>query len=275
MATTQIALPKTKHELEFNQGSVYEEEDKEAVLRVLEASAPSCGNEVLSFEREFAEFVGTQYGIAVGNATQGLEIAVRAALASATAAVRGDEGGQVEVVVPSISWISTACSAALAGAKVIFADVVDPTCCIDPESVKRLVTPRTAAVIVVHLFGRPVDGVVELASWLRERGIVLIEDCAHAVGAVVLESSSSSSSINCGCIGDIGVFSFHQQKNMVWSTSSYFCLAPQPFVNTHKYTQTHTHKHKGDTRRRGYGDNKQRNSATAHDRLSFSLRSIL
>lgn len=89
-------------------------------------------------------------------------------------------GERNEVIVPSISWISTASSAALAGATVKFADVVDPTICVDIAAVKKLVTTRTAVVVVVHLYGRPVEGLVELAEWLRERRILLVEDCAHA-----------------------------------------------------------------------------------------------
>ena len=214
MCTTTITLPKTKYELEFNQGSIYGEEEKDAVLRVLANNAPSCGNEVLAFEKEFAEFSGSEYAIAVGNATQGLELALRAIVATTS--------GGGEVIVPSISWISTASSAALAGMTVKFADVVDPTLCIDPESVKRLVTPSTKAVVVVHLYGRPVDGLVELRAWLRERDIFLVEDCAHAVGAV------DASGIPCGCIGDIGVFSFHQQKNMVTLGEGGMCITSDP-----------------------------------------------
>ena len=121
-------------------------------------------------------------------------------------------------MVPSVSWISTASCAALTGAVVKFADVIDPTVCVDPESIKRMVTPLTKAVIVVHLFGRPVDGIAELAIWLRERNIYLIEDCSHAPGAV------DKSGMKCGSIGDIGVFSFQQQKNMVTLGEGGICV---------------------------------------------------
>ena len=233
-----IALPKTKlvcacalpsprafwlravtpllQELEFNQGSVYSEEERDAILRVFSANAPSCGPEVLAFEKEFSEFVGCTHAIAVGNATQGLEIASRAAIAVRS----GDD--DPEIIVPSISWISTASAAALAGAVVKFADVSPQTLCADIESIKALVTPRTAAVIVVHLFGRPADGLADLAVWLRAKGIKLIEDCAHAVAAV------DAGGRMCGAIGDIGVFSFHQQKNMVTLGEGGMCVTSDP-----------------------------------------------
>ena len=203
-------------ELEFNQGSIYSEEERDAIMRVFSANAPSCGPEVLAFEKEFSHFVGSTHAIAVGNATQGLEIAARAAIAVWT----GD--GAPEIVVPSISWISTASAAALAGATVKFADVSPQTLCADVESIKSLVTTRTAAVMIVHLFGRPADGVSDLAAWLRARGVVLIEDCAHAVAAV--DGGGSM----CGAIGDIGVFSFHQQKNMVTLGEGGMCVTSNP-----------------------------------------------
>lgn len=204
MSLAAVQLPKSKFDLEFNQGSAYSDEDREAVLRVFEANAPSCGSEVLAFEQEFAAFNQTKFAIAVGNGTHGLEIAFKAAVVAS-----GIPSEDSEIICPTVSWISTASAGAQTGAKVVFADVVDPTVCVDPASIKRLVTPRTVAVVVVHLFGRPVDGLVELAQWLRERSICLIEDCCHAVGAV------DSSGALCGTIGDVGVFSFHQQKNMV------------------------------------------------------------
>ncbi len=185
-------------------------------MRVFSANAPSCGPEVLAFEKEFSDFVSSTYAIAVGNATQGLEIAARAAIAVWT----GD--GAPEIIVPSISWISTASAAALAGATVKFADVSPQTLCANVESIKSLVTPRTAAVMIVHLFGRPADGASDLAAWLRDRRIVLIEDCAHAVAAV--DSGGSM----CGTIGEVGVFSFHQQKNMVTLGEGGMCVTSNP-----------------------------------------------
>lgn len=217
-----MLLPKVKFELEFNQGSIYSEEERLAILRVFDNKAPSCSSEVLSFENEFAQFNNTLHALAVGNATQGLEIACRAVINSSNINISKN----VEIIVPSISWISTASSAALAGATVKFADVISPSVCVDPEDIKRLVSPQTVAVVVVHLFGRPVDGLIELASWLHDRNIYLIEDCAHAIGA------SYSNGTKCGSVGDIGVFSFHQQKNMVTLGEGGMCITNNP--NLHR-----------------------------------------
>lgn len=86
-------------------------------------------------------------------------------------------------------------------------------------------TPRTAAVMVVHLYGHPVDDdLVELTTCLHERGIIVIEDCAHAVGAL------DASGIPCGTIAYIGLFSFHQQKNMVTLGEGGMCVTSNPVL---------------------------------------------
>jgi perosamine synthetase len=190
-------LPKAVYELEYGQGSAYGPEEEAAICEVLRSGAPSCGPKVKKFEEEFADYCGAAYGLAVTSATAGLELAVIAAQAGA-----GDE-----VITTPISWISTANAAAARGASVVFADVDARTLNLDPASVARKITDRTKAIIVVHLYGQccDMDPIMELA---RERGILVIEDCAHAAGAEYKGRRA-------GTLGDIGVFSFHQQKNMV------------------------------------------------------------
>jgi len=192
-----MALPKAKFELEFSHGSVYGEEERQAVLEVLDASAPSCGAQVLEFEREFAAYCGTRYGLAVSSATAGLSLALIAA----------GVGPGDEVITTPVSWISTANAAAALGATVVFADVDRCTLNLDPDSVARKITGRTRAILPVHLFGQcaDMDGLIALA---RPRGIPVIEDAAHAPGAEWKGRKA-------GSLGTIGVFSFHQQKNMV------------------------------------------------------------
>jgi perosamine synthetase len=192
-----MVLPKAKFELEFSHGSIYGEDEKAAVLEVLAANAPSCGAKVQEFEREFASYCGTKYGLAVSSATAGLSLALIAAGVG-----EGDE-----VITTPISWISTANAAAALGAKVVFADVDRCTLNLDPQSVAPKITDRTKVILPVHLFGQccDMDGLNALA---RPRGIVVVEDAAHAAGAEYKGRKA-------GSLGDIGVFSFHQQKNMV------------------------------------------------------------
>jgi dTDP-4-amino-4,6-dideoxygalactose transaminase len=112
-----------------------------------------------------------------------------------------------EVITTPISWISTANAAAVLGARVIFADVEARTLNLDPASVQAKLTNRTKAILPVHLYGQccDMDALNELA---QPRGIAVVEDAAHAAGAEYKGRKA-------GSLGDIGVFSFHQQKNMV------------------------------------------------------------
>jgi dTDP-4-amino-4,6-dideoxygalactose transaminase len=192
-----MQLPKAVHELEYSHGSIYGEEEASALLETLRASAPSTGPRVKEFEEAFAAYCGTRYGLAVSSATAGLELAMIAA----------QVGPGDEVITTPISWISTANAAAARGATVVFADVDARTLNLDPASVAEKITARTKVILPVHLYGQccDMDALAELA---RPRGILLIEDCAHAAGAEYRGRKA-------GALGDLGVFSFHQQKNMV------------------------------------------------------------
>jgi dTDP-4-amino-4,6-dideoxygalactose transaminase len=191
-----MSLPKALYELEYSHGSVYGEEEAAALMEVLKANAPSCGPRVKQFEDAFAAYCGAKFGLAVTNATSGLELAMIAA----------GVGPGDEVITTPISWISTANAAAARGAKVVFADVDARTLNLDPACVAKKITSRTKAILPVHLYGQccDMDALMELA---RPRGITVVEDCAHAPGAEYKGRRA-------GALGHIGVFSFHQQKNM-------------------------------------------------------------
>jgi perosamine synthetase len=192
-----MTLPKAIHELEFGHGSCYGKEEQEAVLEVMRAGAPSCGPWVKRFEEEFASYCDTEYGLAVTSGTTGLQLAMIAA----------GVGPGDEVITTPLSWIATANAAAVLGADVIFADVDEQTLNLDPASVEKKITPRTKAILPVHLYGQcsDMDALNDLA---RPRNIRVVEDAAHAAGAEYKGRKA-------GSLGDIGVFSFHQQKNMV------------------------------------------------------------
>ncbi|MGA8271609.1 MAG: DegT/DnrJ/EryC1/StrS family aminotransferase, partial [Candidatus Sulfotelmatobacter sp.] len=110
-------------------------------------------------------------------------------------------------ITTPISWISTANAAATLGAKVVFADVDPCTLNLDPQSVASKITDRTKVILPVHLYGQCCD-MNALNAIARPRGILVVEDAAHAAGAEYKGRKA-------GALGDIGVFSFHQQKNMV------------------------------------------------------------
>ena len=190
-------LGKAVYELEYNHGSIYGLEEEAALQKVLAASAPSCGSNVKRFEEAFAAYCGTEYGLAVTSATAGLQLAMIAA----------EVGPGDEVITTPISWISTANAAAAQGAGVVFADVDPRTLNLTAATIAEKITDRTKVILLVHLYGQccDMDPIRELA---HERGILIVEDSAHAAGAEYKGRRA-------GALGDIAVFSFHQQKNMV------------------------------------------------------------
>ena len=152
------------------------------------------GEEGRCFEREYAAYVGTKYALALANGTVALELALL------TLGIgQGDE-----VIVPSRTFIATASCAVMRGAVPVIADIDPVTGNLTAETIAPLVTPRTKAIIPVHLAGWPcdMDPIMELA---RKRGIKVIEDCAQAHGATYKGRAV-------GSIGDIGAFSFCQDK---------------------------------------------------------------
>jgi len=190
-------MPIAIEELEFSHGSVYGREEEQALLEVLRANAPSCGPKVRQFEDAFADYCGARYGLAVTSGTTGLQLAMIAA----------GVGPGDEVITTPLSWISTANAATVLGAKVIFADVDSRTLNLDSTSVKSKITSRTKVILPVHLYGQPCE-MDELSAIARDRGILVVEDAAHAPGAEYKGEKA-------GSLGDMAVFSFHQQKNMV------------------------------------------------------------
>jgi dTDP-4-amino-4,6-dideoxygalactose transaminase len=191
-----MTSPKILYDLEYSQGSVYGTEEEQALVDAFRAGAVSCGPRVAEFERAFAGYCGVEHGVAVTSATAGLYLAMQAL----------GIGPGDEVITTPLSWVSTANAAAAFGATVVFADVDRRTLNIDPASVASKVTSRTRAIIPVHLFGQccDMDALMDIA---RSRGIIVVEDCAHAAGA-------SCRGRKAGSLGDMGVFSFHRQKNM-------------------------------------------------------------
>jgi dTDP-4-amino-4,6-dideoxygalactose transaminase len=143
-----------------------------AIRRVIDSCAFVLGEEVRAFEAEFAAYCETRHAIGVDSGTSALHLILRAL----------DIGPGDEVIVPPNSFIATAECVSLAGATPVFADVDPITCQIDPEAVQRAITPRTRAMIPVHLFGRTCD-LHALKAIADARGIHLIEDACQAHGA--------------------------------------------------------------------------------------------
>lgn len=167
-----------------------------AVKRVLESGIIAHGPEVEAFEKEFAEYIGVDYAIAVANGTAALDLVLKAYGISS-----GDE-----VVTTPFTFIATANAVLYQGAKPVFADIDPRTFNIDPSSVLEAVTPKTKAVIAVHLYGQPAD-MKALREIAEDHKLVLIEDAAQAHGAEFM-------GVKAGALGDVAVFSFYATKNM-------------------------------------------------------------
>lgn len=184
------------------------EAERRAVIEVLDEGRLSTfiaspgeqfggGRRIRRFEQEFAEFHGVRFAIAFNSATAALHAALVAC---------GVEPGQ-EVIVPPYTFTSTATCALMQGAIPVFADVDGETFCLDPKAVETVVSPRSRAIIPVHLFGQaaPMD---ELQDVARRHGLRLIEDCAQAPGATYRGRKV-------GTLADCGVFSFQESKNLM------------------------------------------------------------
>lgn len=176
----------------------FEEDEIEAARAVLASGRVNywTGQHCAAFEQEFAAFVGTRYAIAVANGSVALELALHAC----------NIGPGDDVVVTCRSFIASASCVVLRGARPIFADVDPASQNITAETVRAVLTPRTRAIIAVHLAGWPcdMDPLIELA---RSRGIALIEDCAQSHGATYKGRMT-------GSLGDVAAFSFCQDKIM-------------------------------------------------------------
>ncbi len=188
--------PKVKHDLEISHGSIYGLEEAAALLEVLRAGAPSCGKKVKQFEDAFAAYCGTRYALTVTSATTGLTLA----------GIAAGVGPDTEVITTPISWVATASAFSTLGARIVFCDVDPQTLNLDPDKLKEKINGKTRAIVPVHLGGQccAMDRIMEIA---KKHGVPVIEDCAHTPGAEYLGRKA-------GALGTMGVFSFHQQKNM-------------------------------------------------------------
>ena len=172
------------------------EEYHRAWHAVLEHGCFVGGAEVDRFEAEFAEYCGASACIGVANGTDALEL-----ILVGLGIGRGDE-----VIVPANTFVATVEAVCAAGARPVFVDVLPDTLQIDPAAVAAAVTPATAAVMVVHLFGQMVD-VVALGAVVDRHGLALIEDAAQAHGARFAGRRAGSVGIAAG-------FSFYPGKNL-------------------------------------------------------------
>src|SRR6476620_10788675 len=168
------------------------DEVRAAVAAVLDSERYILGPEVEAFEREFASYCGSTHAVGVANGTEAITIALRAMGVGA-----GDE-----VVVPSFTFYASAEAIPPTGATPVFCDIDPQTYCVTADTVAAALTPRTKAVIVVHLFGN-----VAPVAEIEALGVPVIEDAAQAIG-------SRSSAGRAGALGTAATLSFFPSKNL-------------------------------------------------------------
>lgn len=167
-----------------------------AIADVIANSAFIRGPHVARFEQAFADWIGVAHCVGVANGTDALEIAIEAL----------DLPPGSEIIVPGNSFIASSEAVSRSGHAVVFADADDGSYTLDPESVRAKITPRTRALMAVHLYGHPCD-MKSLMAIAREHDLRVIEDCAQAHGA-------KFDGQNVGTFGDLATWSFYPGKNL-------------------------------------------------------------
>jgi dTDP-4-amino-4,6-dideoxygalactose transaminase len=167
-----------------------------AIVGVLESCQFTLGSEVEKFEDEFAAYTGSTFAIGVNTGTSALHLALLAA----------NVGPGDEVITVPFTFVATVAAIHYTGAKAVFVDIDPRTYTIDPAKIDAAVTPRTKAIIPVHLYGQPAD-MDPIMVTAKKRGLIVIEDACQAHGAEYKGK-------RVGSIGDFGCFSFYPGKNL-------------------------------------------------------------
>src|SRR6202158_2039552 len=171
-------------------------EIREAVKRVLESQQFILGREGAALEAEIAQLCGVAHGVGVGSGTDALVLALRACGVRA-----GDE-----VLLPPFTFVATGSAVSALGAVPVFADIHPNTYNINPAELERRVTPRTRAIVVVHLYGLAAD-MDPILAFARARNLSVVEDNAQAIGAAYKGRRT-------GSLGDVACLSFYPTKNL-------------------------------------------------------------
>ncbi|MCR5500984.1 MAG: UDP-4-amino-4,6-dideoxy-N-acetyl-beta-L-altrosamine transaminase [Acetatifactor sp.] len=173
-----------------------EQDDVDAVVQTLTSDYITCGPKVLELEKKLCEVTGAKYAVAVCNGTAALHLAAMAA----------GFGPGDEVIVSSITFAASANCVRYCGATPVFADINECTYNIDPECIRRLITPKTKGIVAVDFTGQATE-LDEIRKICKEHNLILIEDAAHAMG-------TKYNGQPVGSIADMTCFSFHPVKTV-------------------------------------------------------------
>ena len=209
-------------------------EEKRAVLQVLESGQLAQGPVVAKFEEAFARWIGVRHAVAVSSGTAGLHLALLA---------HGIGAGD-EVITTPFTFIASANSVLFTQARPVFTDVEPDTFCIDPALVERAITPRTRAILPVHLYGHPA-AMQELADIARRHSLALIEDACQAHGATV-------GGTRVGALGHTAVFSLYPTKNMTSGEGGFVTTDDAAIASTVRSLRQHGESERYHHRLLGY-----------------------
>jgi dTDP-4-amino-4,6-dideoxygalactose transaminase len=198
-------------------------EEIDAVIEVMNSGMIAQGPKVEEFELSFSEFTGSEYAAAVNSGTAALHIALLA----------HGIGKEDEVITSPFSFVATANSILYTGAKPVFADIEPDTYNIDPERIKEKITPKTRAIMPVHLYGHPADmkAIMEIAA---DNKLIVIEDACQSHGAECLGKKV-------GSFGT-GAFSFYPTKNMTTSEGGMITTDDKEIAEKAKMIRAHGSK---------------------------------
>ena len=180
--------------------SLYEPKLSEAINRTVQSGWYIMGNEVKNFEQQFAEYCGCRYCIGTGNGLDALTIIM---LAYKEIGIMQDDD---EIIVPANTYIASILAIIQAGLKPVFCEPSWESCNINPENIEKLITPRTKAIMAVHLYGRCAN-IPKIEKIAKKHSLKIIEDSAQAHGAMIAQKRT-------GDLGDAAGFSFYPGKNL-------------------------------------------------------------
>ena len=171
-------------------------EIEKAVTEVLASGSYILGKHNKAFQTEFSDFIGTKFSVGLNSGTDALHLALRAL----------DIGRGDEVITTAFTFVATASAIGLAGATPVFVDINPDTFNIDANKIEAAITPKTKAIIPVHLYGQPaeMDKIMDIA---KRHNLKVVEDCCQAIGAEYKGQKV-------GSFGDFGCFSFYPTKNL-------------------------------------------------------------
>ena len=192
----------------------YDQREIDAVSEVLKSGWIGLGPKTKEFEEKFSKYTGIKHSVALNSATAALHIAVR---------IIKDELGAGEVLVPTMTFVSTAFAAEYEGMKVKFVDIEPDTLNIDINDLKKKITKNTKAVIPVHYGGNPCK-IREIMALSRKHGFMVVEDASHAAGSFLGKK-------HLGSFGHFGVYSFHAVKNLATGDGGMLCTNNRKFAD--------------------------------------------